>query len=157
MSEVQGKLVNMKIRVNGTLDAWKTLVCTEDSQFQITNETTERRTNCGVKTGVAQATFNASGNAVQNPTPTALEVSYNDVKGWQKGTSGTPTKLDFQYISDADASQGLAEGDGVNNFGSGYFTDTTFTASAEADGVGSFSWSFTGTGTLDAYDEEDPT
>jgi len=152
MSEVKGKLVNLRVRVNGTTDDFKTLVCTEDSQFQITNETSERRTNCGIKTGVALPTFNASGNAVQNPTPTALEVSYNDVKGWQKDI----TKLDFQYISDADAPAGLTEGEGVNNFGSGYFTDSTFTASAEADGVGAFSWSFTGTGTLDEYDNESP-
>jgi len=152
MSEVAGKLVNMRIRVNGTQDEFKILVCTEDSQFQITNETSERRTNCGVKASAAEATFSASGNAVQNPTPTSLEVSYNDVKAWQKGTNGVPTKLDFQYISDADAV--LAEGEGVNNYGSGWFTDTTFTASAEADGIGSFSWSFTGTGTLDEYDDE---
>lgn len=150
MSRIQGKLINMKIRVNGTTDEFKTLVCTEDSQFQITNEISERRTNCGVITGVSDPTFNASGNAVQNPEPTASEVSYNDVKGWQKAQ----TKLDFQYISDADTVNGLAAGDGVNNFGSGYFTESTFTGSAEADGVGSFSWSFTGTGTLDEYDSD---
>lgn len=152
MSEIQGKLVNMRVRVNGTADAFKTLVCTEDSQFQITNETSERRTNCGIKTGISDPTFTASGNAVQNPEPTASEVSYNDVKGWQK----TKAKLDFQYISDADTINGLAEGEGVNNFGSGYFTDSTFTGSAEADGVGSFSWSFSGTGNLDEYDTDSP-
>lgn len=150
MSEIQGKLINMKVRVNGTADAFKTLVCTEDSQFQITNETTQRRTNCGTKTGIADAVFNASGNAVQNPTPTTSEVSYNDVKGWQLNK----TKLDFKYISDADVANGLTEGEGVNNFGSGYFTESTFQGSAEADGIGSFSWSFTGTGTLDEYDTD---
>lgn len=140
----------MKVRVNGTTDDFKTLVCTEDSQFQITNEISERRTNCGVITGVSDPTFNASGNAVQNPEPTTLEVSYNDVKGWQI----TQTKLDFKYISEADTANGLDEGEGVNNFGSGYFTESTFSGSAEADGVGSFSWSFTGTGTLDEFDSE---
>lgn len=152
MSEIQGKLINLKVRVNGTTDEFKTLVCTEDSQFQITNETSERRTNCGLKTGISDPTFNASGNAVQNPTPTSAEVSYNDVKAWQI----SKTKLDFKYISDADTVNGLAEGDGVNNFGSGYFTESTFTGSAEADGVGSFSWTFTGTGVLDEYDSESP-
>lgn len=152
MSEVSGKLINMRVRQNGTLDAFKTLVCTEDSQFQITNESNERRTNCGIKTSIADPTFSASGNAVQNPEPTSTEVSYNDVKGWQK----TKTKLDFKYISDADVSNGLAEGDGVNNFGSGFFTESTFQGSAEADGIGVFSWSFTGTGVLDEYDDESP-
>lgn len=152
MSEIQGSLINMKFRVNGTTDEFKTLVCTTDSQFQITNETSQRRTNCGTKTGISDATFNASGNAVQNPDPTEEEVSYNQAKAWQVGK----TKLDFQYLSDADVANGLAEGDGVNNFGSGYITETTFTGSAEADGVGSFSWAFTGTGTLDEYDDESP-
>lgn len=136
--------------MNGSGDPFKTLVCTEDSQFRVTNETSERRTNCGVKTSIAIPTFNASGNAVQNPTPTSLEVSYNDVKDWQM----TQTLLDFQYINDADTANNIPEGDGVNNFGSGYFTDSTFTGSAEADGVGSFSWTFTGTGNLDQYETE---
>lgn len=150
MSEIQGKLINLKVRVNGSGAAFKTLVCTEDSQFQITNESNERRTNCGIKTSIAAPTFTASGNAVQNPTPTASEVSYDDVKAWQM----SQTKLDFQYINDADPVNGIAAGAGVNNFGSGYFTDSTFTGSAQADGIGSFSWSFTGTGTLDQYDDE---
>lgn len=152
MSEISGSLINMKVRPNGTLDAFKTLVCTEDSQFQISNEISERRTNCGVKAGISDPTFNASGNAVQNPTPTASEVSYNDVKAWQISKQ----KLDFNYISEADVVNGFAEGDGVNTFGSGYFTESTFSGSAEADGMASFSWTFTGTGTIDEYDSESP-
>lgn len=152
MAEVQGNLINMRLRVNGSGDEWRTLVCTEDSSFAITNETSERRTNCGIKTSLSDPSFNASGNAVQNATPTTSEVSYNDVKAWQIAK----TKLDFQYISEADVAAGLTEGQGVNNYGSGYFTETTFTGSAEADGVGSFSWTFTGTGVLDQFDDESP-
>lgn len=150
MSEITGSLINFKVRANGTEDEFKTLVCTEDSQFQITNENSERRTNCGTKTSLADATFNASGNAVQNVEPTASEVSYNDVKGWQK----TKTKLDFQYVNEADTANGISAGQAVTIIGSGYFTDSTYNASAEADGIGSFSWTFTGTGTLDEYDDE---
>jgi hypothetical protein len=149
MAEVSGSLVNMRVRVSGTLNAFKTLVCTEDSQFQISNETTERRTNCGVKTGISDPTFNASGNAVQNPNPTSSEVSYNEVKAWQK----SKTKLDFNYNNDADVHNGLDKGEGIQNYGSGYFTESTASASAEADGLLSFSWTFTGTGTLDNYDD----
>ena len=149
MAEISGSLINFRVRVNGSGDPFKTLVCTEDSQFQITNETSERRTNCGVITSIADVTFNASGNAVQNYTPTSEEVSYNDVKGWQK----TKTKLDFEYINDADVPNSITEGAAVDIIGSGYFTDSTYTGSAEADGVGSFSWTFSGTGTLDEYDE----
>lgn len=146
--DIQGKLINFKVRENGTADAFKALACTEDSQFQITNETTERRTNCGIKTGIADATFNASGNAVQEIPAAADHVSYNEVKGWQK----TKTKLDFTYENEADGD--IAEGDAISITGSGYFTDSTYSASAEADGIGSFSWTFTGTGILDEFDDE---
>jgi hypothetical protein len=149
MSEIQGSLINFKVRVNGTEDEFKTLVCTEDSQFQITNETSERRTNCGVKTSIADVTFNASGNAVHDYTPSATMVSYNEVKTYQKNK----TKLDFTYENDADVPNGITEGEAVSITGSGYFTDSTFTGSAEADGIGSFSWTFSGTGTLDEFDE----
>lgn len=149
MSEVQGKLINFRVRENAVGGAFKTLVCTEDSQFQITNEKNEKRTNCGIKTSIADPSFTASGNAVQNVNPTSTEVSYNDVKEWQKDK----TKLDFQYINDVDAANGLTEGEAISIIGSGYFTDSTYTGSAAADGIGSFSWSFTGTGTIDEYDE----
>lgn len=147
--EIHGNLVNFKVRANGTLDAFKTLACTEDSQFDITNETAERRTNCGIKTSVAEATFSASGNAVQEIPPAADHLSYNEVKGYQKNR----TKLDFTYENLADVPNGIAEGEAVSMTGSGYFTQSTYNASAEADGVGSFSWTFTGTGTLDEFDE----
>lgn len=142
----------MRLRPNGSVDAFKTLVCTQNSTFQITSEVNERRTNCGVKTSVAAPTFNASGTAVQNVEPTASEASYNDVKGWIKDG----TKLDFQYISEADAANGFTEGDAVNNFGSGYFTDVSYNASAEADGQPTFDWTFTGTGVIDEFDDESP-
>lgn len=145
--EVKGSLVNMQVRTIGATD-WLTLVCTSDSQFTITNELTKVRTNCGIKGSPAEAEFNASGNAIQNADPTASEVSYNLVKGWQK----TRTKLQFRYLSLADAEAGLTEGEGFSNFGLGYFTETTLSANAEADGLARFSWTFEGTDTLDDFD-----
>lgn len=149
MSEVQGSLINFKVRVNGTLDEFRTMICTEDTTFNIDNETTERRTNCGIKQGIADPTFNATGNAVFDYDPLATEVSYDEVKEWQK----SKTKLDFMYLNAADAATGLGEGVALSITGSGRFTSSSFNASAEADGVGSFSWTFTGTGVLDEYDE----
>lgn len=146
MAELQGSLIQFKVRENGTADPLKTLVCTEDTTFNITNEISKRRTNCGVKTGIADAEFTASGNAVYNYTPGGTEVSWDDIKEWQK----SKTKLDFVYENDADSP--LAQGAALSAVGSGYFTETTFTGSAEADGIGSFSWTFEGTGTLDSFD-----
>ncbi len=125
-------------------------VCVLDTGFNISNEVTERRTNCGIKTGVAEPTFSISGNILINANPSAQEFSYDDVKGWQKNQ----TKLDFWHRADADAEQGLGVGDGYNNFGSGYFTESEMSASAEADGQAAFSFTFTGTGTLDQFDTD---
>lgn len=146
-TNVQGTLVNFRYRSIGDTN-WITLVCTEDSQFQITNETSTRRTNCGVVKSVADADFSASGNAVQNATPTAFEASYQAVKALQMSKE----KVQFSYISLADVAAGLTEGQGISNYGLGYFTDSVASASAEADGVLSFSWSFEGTGNLDSFD-----
>jgi hypothetical protein len=147
VTNVQGTLVNFKYREIGDTD-WITVVCTEDSQFQITNEVSTRRTNCGIVKSVSDPDFNASGNAVQNATPTTLEASYQAVKALQM----SKTKVQFSWISAADVAAGLTEGQGVSNYGLGYFTDSTATASAEADGVMTFSWTFEGTGNLDSFD-----
>lgn len=145
--EVKGSLVNMQVREVGDTD-WLTLVCTSDSQFTITNELTKTRTNCGIKGVPSDPEFTASGNAVENAVPDTLQVSYNDVKEWMK----TNTLLEFRYYSLADASAGLTAGQGVNNFGQGYFTETTLTASADTGGEAKFSWSFEGVGNLDEFD-----
>lgn len=147
-TEVQGNLVNFRIREIGETD-WRTLVCTLDSSFTITNEVNKRRTNCGITASVSDPDFSASGNAVHNAEPTAEELSYNDVKGFQKNK----TKLEFSYISGADTGAGLAEGEGFHNYGRGYFTESTLTASAEGNESGSFSWSFEGIAFLDDFDE----
>ena len=75
MSEISGKLINFKYRVPPETD-WITIVCTEDSSFTITNDIATKETNCGIKAAPGIPQFNASGNAVQNVEPTALEGNY---------------------------------------------------------------------------------
>ena len=146
-TNVTGSLVNFRYREIGDTQ-WITIVCTENSQFQITNEVSTKRTNCGVVKSIAIPDFNASGGAVQNATPTAFEASYQAIKALQMGQ----TKVQFSWISLADVAAGLTIGQGVSNYGLGYFTDSTATASAEASGVLSFTWKFEGTGNLDSFD-----
>lgn len=145
-TEVQGNIVNFQIREIGEQD-WRTLVCTLDSSFTITNEVNKRRTNCGITASISDPDFSASGNAVHNAIPAAEEVSYNDVKGYQKNK----TKLEFRYLSLAD--DNLTEGQGFTNYGRGYFTESTLTGSAEGNESASFSWSFEGIAFLDDFDE----
>lgn len=144
MAEVHGRLVNMWVRDQGQ-STWRKIVCTEDSQFTITTEVSKRRTNCGIRTSIADAEFSASGNAVQEAEPTSAQASYAYIKERIKNK----VVQEFKYQSEADVSEGLSEGEGIYNYGDGYFTELTATASAEADGILTFSWSFEGTGILD--------
>lgn len=148
MPNIAGSLINFRVRPNGTAEAFKNVICIENTTFEITNETAERRTNCGPITSVADATFSATGSAVHDFDPSATQVSYNDVKTWQKNK----TKLDFQYYNSADAGNGISENEAVDIEGSGFFTTSSYNASAEADGLGGFDFTFTGTGTLDEFD-----
>lgn len=150
MADIQGSLINFKVRENGTANEFKAVACTEDTTFNIDNETTERRTNCGIKQGIADPTFNATGNAVQEVPAAADHVSYNEVKAWQKNK----TLLDFTYENEADVAAGITAGEAVSITGSGRFTSSSYNASAEADGIGSFSWTFSGTGVLDEFEDE---
>ena len=148
MSEISGKLINFKYRVPPETD-WITIVCTEDSSFTITNDIATKETNCGIKAAPGIPQFSASGNAVQNVEPTALEGNYQAIKALIKAG----TKVQFNYISEADAVQGFAEGEAIDNSGNGYFANLGAAAAAASDGFLTFSWEFTGVGTLDEYDE----
>lgn len=148
MPTIAGSLINFRVRANGSGAAFKNVICIENTTFEITNETAERRTNCGPITSVADATFSATGSAVHDISPSATQVSYNDIKTWQKNK----TKLDFQYYNAADVANGIVESAVVDIEGSGYFTTSAYNASAEADGLGGFDFTFSGTGTLDEFD-----
>ena len=147
--EVSGSLVNLRLRPSGTTNPFRTVVCAESSTFDITSETSERRTNCGVKTGISEPSFTATVTAVQEANPTSLQVSYAQLKAWVK----SKTKLDFNYNNDADIANGLDQGEGIQNYGSGYVTSLSASSSADADGLLTYDLTLSGTGVLDNYDE----
>lgn len=147
MAEVNGILIQIWLRVSGTSNAFKYLICTTDSNFNITSDANTKRTNCGPKTAIVAPTFEITGTAVQDPNPTSNQLSYADLKAWMKAS----TKLDFNYKNDADSSAGLDIGEGVQNYGSAFITSLGYQASAE-DGFSTYDVTLTGTGTLDNYD-----
>lgn len=148
--EVKGTLVNFEFRRSGTSNPFLKLVCTEDSSFTITSEVSKRRTNCGIKGVSALPEFNASVNAVQNANPGALEAAYQEVKNFIVNQY----KMDFRYASYPDAAEGLGYGDGIYNFGSGYFSELGAAASAEPDGFLTYSVNVDGVGVLDVFDTD---
>lgn len=148
--EIKGNLVNLEFRNSGTSDPFKTLVCTEDSEFTISATVTKRQTNCGRKGASAIPDFNATLNAVQNANPGATEATYQDVKT----AIIAQQKVDFRYASAADAGEGLGYGDGIFNYGSGYFSELGAAATAADGEVLTYSVALEGIGTLDNFDTD---
>lgn len=148
MSEIAGKLINFKYRVAPST-TWITAVCIEDSTFSITADIATKETNCGIKAKPGIPQFSASVNAVQNVEPGANEANYQDIKELIKDG----TKVQFSYISEADAAQGFVLGEAIENYGNGYFAKLDAAAAASSDGFLTYSFDFTGVGTLDEFDE----
>lgn len=146
--EISGNLVGLKYRVWPSA-TWLTVVCVEDSTFEITTEVAEKETNCGIKSKPGIPKFNAQVNAVQNANPTSTEADYKKIKDLLLAK----TKVQFLYQNEADAPNSISDGEGIYNKGNGYFTSLTATAGAAADGMLSYSFTLTGTGTLDDFDE----
>lgn len=144
--EINGALVNLYLRSAAVGGAFKRAVCVTDSSSDLTSDVTTTRTNCGPKTAVSDPTFTLTVNAVQNADPTSTEVEYQQLKAWVKAK----TLLDFNYRNDADLSNSVAEGEGIQHYGSGYITTLSNAASAE-DGTLTYSITITGTGNIDDY------
>lgn len=147
--QIGGKFIDIELRENGSGDPFQTLVCTESSSFEISTETSVKRTNCGISTTVSDATATASGTAVQNIIPTSSEVSYEKMKEWI--ISGK--KVDFRYFNQADTANGILEGAAIENTGSAYVTSLTLNAAADPGEGVTFDWTLTQTGNIDEYDE----
>lgn len=146
--EVKGTLVNFEWRRSGTSNPFKKVVCTESSTFTINSEVAKRRTNCGQKGAATDPDFSWSIDAVQNANPGATESNYQDIKAEMIAKN----KIDFRYASYADTGAGLGYGDGIYNFGSGYFSELGAAASAEADGLLTYTVTGEGVGVLDVFD-----
>jgi hypothetical protein len=131
-NSIQGSSVVLELSDDGV--TFKTLVCEEDSQIDLSNDVTSTKTKCSTFKGISAVDATISGNAVCNADPTTSEVSYNDVQGWQLNK----TQKYFRYRN---AAQGaITAGQAFSFTGVGYFTQSTVTASG--DEVVKFSYTF---------------
>lgn len=131
-NSIQGSAVVLEVSDDGV--SFKTLVCEEDSQIDLSNDVTTTKTKCSTFKGISQVDATISGNAVCNADPTAEEVSYNDVQTWQL----QKTQKYFRYRNAAQGS--FAAGQAFSFTGVGYFTQSTLTA--PGDDVVKFSFTF---------------
>lgn len=131
-NSIQGSAVVLEVSDDGV--TYKTLVCEEDSQMDLSNDVTTTKTKCSTFKGISAVDATISGNAVCNADPDVDEVSYNDVQTWQK----LKTQKYFRYRNAAQGS--FTAGQAFEHTGVGYFTQSTLTA--PGDDVVKFSFTF---------------
>lgn len=148
MAEISGDLIVIKVRPNLSGQAFKQIVCTDNVQLGITNDISTKKTSCGPKSAPARPTFELSGSGLfktQQDQVSASEVSWDDIKEWQKQKQ----KMDFMFINNANSQ--YTAGAAVSEIGSAYFSNSTFTGNAD-EGFATFDFTLTGSGDLGSYD-----
>lgn len=143
-TEVQGSHIGFYMRDAGSTDPYLRVVCEETLTFNITNDINTTKTKCGVFKGIDVADFKANGQAVCNITPTASEMSYDEMVTIQLAR----TKQEFVLQNEAYTADGTsyALGEVIKLAGECYINDTQLTA--PVDDVLKFTWSVEGSGTL---------
>jgi hypothetical protein len=135
-NSIQGSLTVLKVSTDGG-STWLSGVCEEDSQFDLSNDVTTKKTKCSTFKGISAVDATISGNLVLNADPGADEYSYNDIQGWQK----QKTQLHFKYEHEAVGS--FLAGQAFSHTGVGYFTQSTLSNPGDEVATVSFTFSVT--------------
>lgn len=141
-TELLGSLVTLQISTDTTgATGLKTITCEESSDFSTSTNVNTTKTKCGTFTAVDTPTGTINFSGVVNGSPSASEVSYNDIVSWVN----SKTKLYAKYQQAA--SGAVSAGTAVYATGTGYFTQCQVTA-AESELI-KFTATFTFSGTID--------
>lgn len=118
---------------------WKVLVCLTDYQIPVDVPINTSDTFCGQAVGRGVPTFNPSGNAVYEASPTSNQVTYDQMLAWE--VNGTELLFRVRKVS----------GGSVGNapFISGVCTVTNTTINATAGSPLGFAFTLTGQGVID--------
>ena len=137
MAQIQGTSVSLQLRENGTTGAYLNVVCETTSSLSGSASVTTAVTKCNTITSVSAPTVTFAVEGVAETSPTAGQVSVENMLGWFQGN----TLLDIKYED--------PEGGGTNFYvqGTGYMTEFGITSPAE--GAVTFTASFQLTGSID--------
>lgn len=143
--EINAEKVLMKvseISVTHAKTNGRVIICETSSNANISSNTNQRKTKCGIKITRDDAAVVLAGSGVaQAGISAASEVSAKDITAWMK----TKKKLYYYYQNLSDTDLGIAAGDIVQLSGSGGFSDLTITSDVE-DPVVTFDWEYTSEG-----------
>jgi hypothetical protein len=137
MGQIQGTSVSLQIRQNGTTGDYLNVVCETTSSLSGSASVTTAVTKCNTITSVSAPTITFAVEGVAETSPSAGQVSVENMLGWFQGN----TLLDIKYED--------PEGGGTNFYvqGTGYMTEFGITSPAE--GAVTFTASFQLTGSID--------
>jgi hypothetical protein len=137
MAQIQGTSVSLQLRENGTTGAYLNVVCETTSSLSGSASVTTAVTKCNTITSVSAPTVTFAVEGVAETSPSAGQVSVENMLGWFQGN----TLLDIKYED--------PEGGGTNFYvqGTGYMTEFGITSPAE--GAVTFTASFQLTGSID--------
>lgn len=137
MGQIQGTSVTLQLRENGTTGAYLNVICETTSSLSGSASVTTAVTKCNTITSVAAPTITFAIEGVAETSPSAGQVSVENLLAWFQGN----TLLDVKYED--------PEGSGTNFYvqGAGYMTEFGITSPAE--GAVTFTASFQLTGTVD--------
>jgi hypothetical protein len=137
MAQIQGSSVTLQLRESGTTGSYLNVVCETTSSLSGSASVSTEVTKCSTLTSVASPTVTFAVEGIAETSPSAGQVSIEQLLGWFTGK----TLLDIKYED--------PEGGGTNFYvqGSGYMTEFGITSPSE--GNVSFTASFQLTGTID--------
>ena len=102
MGQILGSLQNVEIDVTG-LTSYKTLVCLRTSSVNTTVDSTTEQTNCGPLTSVANATMSLDFDAICEVSPSAQQISYEDLLVAMKGKTTINVRVQSPAFSGSSA------------------------------------------------------
>ena len=137
MAQIQGSSVTLQLRQNGTTGSYSNVVCETTSSLSGSASVSTEVTKCNTYTSVSSPTITFAVEGIAETTPSAGQVSIEQLLSWFNGKN----LLDIKYED--------PESSGTNFYvqGTGYITEFGITSPTE--GNVSFTASFQLTGTID--------
>lgn len=135
---LDGVKIKVQVREAGT-STWKRMTCELDSTEEMTNDVNEVTSKCGNHVTVQPIKENVSGNAVCNADPGVNEVSWNDVRDWQRGRDLLEMLIENEAFTAEDGTS-YAEAEVLHHFYVGKFVQSS--GSGGVTGPAQFSWAF---------------
>lgn len=136
MGQILGSAVKLQLRESGTTGSYLQLICETENSMDATANVTTTVTKCSTIQSVSPPVYNFNFDAVAETSPSATQVSYEQMLSWFNGN----TLLDFKRESPSG---------GADFYQQGSCYISALSDAAPAEGAFTFSGTVAVTGTID--------